>query len=95
MTDPLEDPKSALTAERRRAERAAASGPVSLRVPAQVLEGSLRDVSESGSFLVLAGGPEFELEYEHEGVTETRTVRLIRAQQLPGCRVGWAVEFVD
>jgi len=91
--DERHDPPSLADLDRRRSDRVAAAGTVTLRLAHELPAGRLRDRSPSGVFVELEGPLELVLEFEGEAGPCVRRASLVRAQALPGQRSGWALEF--
>lgn len=79
--------------DRRRGNRKLASGAVRLTLQSQVLTGRADNVSPTGILLYSEGELRVQVETNDNGVTKTRSGRLVRAQRMGQQEIGWAIEF--
>ena len=87
MKDLPEQPATAAE-DRRREDRAPACAPARLELRARI-----ENVSQGGLFAVLEDAIEFDVQVD--GEPGTRRVRLVRAQPIPGGKMGLGLQFVD
>ena len=92
MKDLPEQPATAAE-DRRREDRAPACAPARLQLADSELRARIENVSQGGLFAVLEDAIEFDVQVD--GEPGTRRVRLVRAQPIPGGKMGLGLQFVD
>lgn len=83
------------TQSRRRSSRKQRQTPLVLRLASQAIEGQAESLSGSGALFFSNGTLEVEVQYEENGVLQTRIGRLARSERVSGTRQSWAIEFND
>lgn len=86
-------PPQTSVSDRRTAPRQSLLGKVRIHLDAQDLEGEGDNVSRSGILFYTHGDVAVEVQFEEDGVLQTRMGHLVRCERIRGDRRGWAVEF--
>lgn len=81
------------TGERRRARRLDSRAHVRIAVDTAEMSGRADNISQTGILFFSEGELRVKLEIEDNGVVQSRTGRLVRAQRMRGDSIGWAIEF--
>jgi len=81
------------TENRRRSRRKRQQTSITLRIPDQSIEGNAESCTGSGALFHTDLPLTVEIQFEEDGVSKTRTGRLIRTERVSEARQSWAVEF--